>query len=78
MDPCSFTNANDFQAKSVHFDWSIDFDKKEINGAVTQLCKLMKDGVKEFIFDTRWRYRKYINIICFGIRTMPNKNVFYK
>ena len=53
MDPCSFSNSDVFVTKSIHFDWSIDFEQKQITGAVSLTCALLKDSPSEFILDTR-------------------------
>ena len=43
MDPCSFTNSDVFRTESVHFDWTIDFEKKAIIGSVALKCNVIQD-----------------------------------
>jgi len=52
MDPCSFTNSDVFRTKSIHFEWDIDFDKKQIAGVVSLSCDIAK-STTEVILDTR-------------------------
>ena len=47
-----FSTLDQFQTKSVHFDWNIDFDKKQITGSVTLSCHI-QDGTTQYILDTR-------------------------
>ena len=53
MDPVSFTNADCFRTESLHFDWTLDFEKGQIDGTVQLNVNVLKDTDK-FILDTRY------------------------
>jgi len=46
-DPASQSNFVDIRTEHVHFEWTLDFEKKVISGYATHSMRVVKDGVAE-------------------------------
>ncbi|KAF8308664.1 zincin [Clavulina sp. PMI_390] len=51
-DPATQSNYDEIISIHVHFDWSIDWAGHRLVGSATHKLLVLKDGVKEAIFDT--------------------------
>jgi leukotriene-A4 hydrolase len=52
-DPNSFSNVDKILQRHLHFDWTIGFETKTIDGSVTIDAEALVDGVDELVCDNR-------------------------
>lgn len=53
-DPNSFSNVDQIHQRHLHFDWTVDFNSKTIDGFVTIDAEAVVDGVDALICDNRY------------------------
>ena len=50
LDPTTQANYTQVASEHIHFDWTVDFDQKNITGSATHTLKVLEDGVEEVMY----------------------------
>ena len=50
LDPTTQANYTQVVSEHIHFEWAVDFEKKNISGTATHTLSVKEDGVKEVMY----------------------------
>lgn len=50
LDPTTQANYVQVASEHIHFDWTVDFVKKNISGSATHTLSVKEDGVEEVMY----------------------------
>lgn len=50
LDPTTQANYAQVVSEHIHFDWTVDFEKKNISGSATHTLSVKEDGLTEIVY----------------------------